>query len=370
MRNVGTFEIIVALVFAWGVVELLRGYWQILIAVSAVVALVYVVFKFGGKTESKPEYEVRQSTPKLPPMPYSNAESKPVTVDNRALLGKIPSDVRSMLWFADECNLSSTRKIQTPFFTLEVGGRGEPSLIDKRLPIGNVVKPAPKLPHYPAYDVLNPDERATYLNWLHDIDEPIEIGYVFIFYYGLERKLLHYATFQNAAEMILRLREHHRNEPFLAYSGVALMTMTAINGRRDLFERTLASSSWLTPVALAVLTFSESKLNSEALMSLSGRVGFTNKRYIKNEPELFREMVDEILIENVGEEFFPLDKKFLDDCPQIPEMIFANTSLNVEAVTVPDITQNVVFRDTVLAILAEAHARVKSELKLKRKAGL
>lgn len=67
----------------------------------------------------------------------------------------------------------------------------EASCIDTRKPIGNpsIVEP---LPYWPKYSVLNPNQRAYYLSWLSrgkigDIDE---IGYVFLYFYGLERRVL------------------------------------------------------------------------------------------------------------------------------------------------------------------------------------
>ena len=32
---------------------------------------------------------------------------------------------------------------------------------------------------FPSYAKLSPDERAVYLDWLHHVDSPIDIGYVF-----------------------------------------------------------------------------------------------------------------------------------------------------------------------------------------------
>lgn len=46
--------------------------------------------------------------------------------------------------------------------------------------------------YYPAYDRITPEARAAYLNWLSDgrNDPNAAIGYVFLFFYGLERRLL------------------------------------------------------------------------------------------------------------------------------------------------------------------------------------
>ena len=44
--------------------------------------------------------------------------------------------------------------------------------------------------YYPSYAGLSPEQRWVYLNWLTDVSQPVYIGYVFLYYYGLERQLL------------------------------------------------------------------------------------------------------------------------------------------------------------------------------------
>jgi uncharacterized tellurite resistance protein B-like protein len=69
----------------------------------------------------------------------------------------------------------------------------EASCIDLRLPIGTPVEEAPGcLGYYPEFARLSRNQRATYLKWLSDgRSGPLsDIGYVFLFFYGLERRLL------------------------------------------------------------------------------------------------------------------------------------------------------------------------------------
>jgi len=46
--------------------------------------------------------------------------------------------------------------------------------------------------YWPSYCEVSPRARAAYLRWLEDgrRDESTYIGYVFLFFYGLERRLL------------------------------------------------------------------------------------------------------------------------------------------------------------------------------------
>lgn len=66
----------------------------------------------------------------------------------------------------------------------------EPSSIDPSLPVrrGGTVA---ELPYWPSYRGMTPAQRATYLEWLATGREnpSIEIGYVFLFMYGLERRV-------------------------------------------------------------------------------------------------------------------------------------------------------------------------------------
>lgn len=68
----------------------------------------------------------------------------------------------------------------------------EPALIDPRLPAGKPSARQVQIGYWPSYAGLDADCRATYLNWLATgrSDPDIDIGYVFLFFYGLERRLL------------------------------------------------------------------------------------------------------------------------------------------------------------------------------------
>lgn len=73
-------------------------------------------------------------------------------------------------------------------------GEAEPSMIDPSLPVVHrVVDVAERLTYYwPRYDSLSPEARRAYLQWLSSGRKAphANIGYVFIFFYGLERRAL------------------------------------------------------------------------------------------------------------------------------------------------------------------------------------
>jgi len=74
-----------------------------------------------------------------------------------------------------------------------VGGQGpEPALIDPRLKVDwrNPDWQGAELDYWPSYDRIPARSRAAYLTWLADArtQRSVPIGYVFLFFYGLERR--------------------------------------------------------------------------------------------------------------------------------------------------------------------------------------
>jgi uncharacterized tellurite resistance protein B-like protein len=67
----------------------------------------------------------------------------------------------------------------------------EPSLINPKLAIRNRPPSLESLPYWPSYAGMSPEKRHAYLSWLADgaRDPSVEIGFAFVFFYGLERRL-------------------------------------------------------------------------------------------------------------------------------------------------------------------------------------
>jgi hypothetical protein len=129
------------------------------------------------------------------------------------------------------------------FFRLEMFKIDEPSAIYTNLPIIiNNSKPVEKPGYYPSYRELDPIQKGNYLNWLTNPYNEIDIGYVFVFYYGLERHLL-LGDFESAFETIIKLRNAHKNKSFLAYSLNAIILSSILS--RSFFVK-LHSSDYQT----------------------------------------------------------------------------------------------------------------------------
>ncbi|QRG04464.1 TerB N-terminal domain-containing protein [Xanthobacter dioxanivorans] len=94
---------------------------------------------------------------------------------------------------------------------------GDPDncVVDPRLPLGeNVDRPGGAMPPWPSYGGIQPRERRTYLEWLAGgrCDPEIGIGYVFLFFYGLERRYFIEGARQEhraLADEVRRLLEIH-----------------------------------------------------------------------------------------------------------------------------------------------------------------
>ncbi len=119
----------------------------------------------------------------------------------------------------------------------------EPSLIRPRQPIDSLLpdRSGSTLDYWPSYSEFRPSARAAYLEWLADGAQSPDtnIGYVFLYYYGLERRLLvDVDTSEHAREErpvlsreILRLRRiYGNNGSFRRYSGGLLAFLALRDG--------------------------------------------------------------------------------------------------------------------------------------------
>jgi len=82
-------------------------------------------------------------------------------------------------------------------------GPSEPSLINPKLKVARgIVDISERLtPYWPSYDSISPEARRAYLQWLSSGRKAphANIGYVFLFFYGLERRVFVDAKTDQAA---------------------------------------------------------------------------------------------------------------------------------------------------------------------------
>lgn len=293
------------------------------------------------------------------------------------IINKIPKEIIDLLWFYDgplknyeikpiKQNYSSFNNIS---FTFSIYGQTEPSAISVKLPIGTPLHPVPKIGYFPTYKDLSADEKATYLNWLSNIDNPIDIGYVFIFYYGLERFLYFDSNkSEKAFNLILRLRNKHINNSFHSYSSNALYSYALANHRQDLLKKLISIDTDNTDILhLDCMAELNMNLSINQILNISSTIGFKNKRYIKLHPDLFANTLKSKLIEKYSISEYPLSKKHIQNTQTIPIPICANISIEPRWINIPNILTNKDLSLELLTLLSETHEKVKYILKENRK---
>ena len=83
---------------------------------------------------------------------------------------------------------------------------------------------------------MTPEQRYVYLTWLQDVSQDIDVGYKFLFFYGLERQLLIGNT-SKAFDMIVSLRKNTNNGSFQGHSGTTLYYFCIRAAEEDALDR-------------------------------------------------------------------------------------------------------------------------------------
>lgn len=137
------------------------------------------------------------------------------------------------------------------------------SFVDTTLPVAPRPTTASPLGYWPSYRWITPECRRQYLEWLSSdrSTQDQDIGYVFLYFYGLERRL--FIDTPPAEEVHLLTNEVKRlrsiyssNGSFNSYSARLLEAVALLQNAElscnDQFVPNLASSSWNMPLALKV----------------------------------------------------------------------------------------------------------------------
>jgi len=327
------------------------------------------------------------------PVKEKNVQTMPKTEDNTILESsrdlvpivenvRIPENIQRLLWISDgkykNYNPKSDQSIsyenelfRITFSFYEVP---EPSLISTKLPVDLRTNPndVEELGYYPSYEGLNPQQRFVYLNWLKDITKTVDIGYVFIFYYGLERHLIS-GKYADATDTILNLHRYHTNNSFVSYSTNALIMSAILHKDKETLSRVLEhinDTSYCSSVVLLGKYLMQMDLTIDEIISISSTVGFTNKRYIKEYPDLFKKSLESILMDKFGKDSYPIYELNMQ-FPSNPIISFANISLDrdVRSPLLPDLMHSPEFSSSIKSILTSAHNEVKQSLAEMRKNG-
>ncbi len=278
----------------------------------------------------------------------------------------IPDDVFNLLWFFDGeyKNWESYEDIKGLF------GNYEPSMIFKDYPVidneNNSIVEFPD--YYPAYRDLSSKQRGVYFDFLRDIyNSNFHIGYVFLFYYGLERYLFKGEKIDDAFNTIIKLRNTHRNSSFQKYSANSLLFSALKYERQDLVRKFILfnndSPFYSYDVLFFVIYKLQMPLTAHVIMDTSSFFGYKNEKFIKNNQDLFLQELksemaerfgsDEILISDLisQEEMNELNEKF--------EFVYANPTIEEREIYIPDISADVDFKNEIYGLLINVEKSIK-----------
>lgn len=128
---------------------------------------------------------------RIPPRPKPKRRGREKQVKD---IGDLPSSPR-FLQANERLNVGFGEVVAPLVYATASSQRGrfDASLIDGSLPVtSDTPTYADALPYWPTYFDATPQQRKTYLDWLLGgrSDPDIELGYVFIYFYGLERRVI------------------------------------------------------------------------------------------------------------------------------------------------------------------------------------
>lgn len=261
--------------------------------------------------------------------------------------------------------------IQFDIFSGEINGVNipidDPSTVFKKLPVKkpHYIETVNKLPYYPAYSQIEPEQRWIYLNWLEDICNPIDIGYVFMYYYGLERQLLSH-TFEGVFEEICLLRNLHNHASLIAYSDTALLFSSLYMKKTKRINQLLDDKrqNWHGNDVLLVHFLLREDLTSKDLIKVAKGVREINLRYYKEDPDLFEKVLVKKLTQKYGRELMPFSSKFdIADIRKKPRLVYANISFpqNMRQIDVPDFLSFEPLMAEIFPLFADVCQQIKDE---------
>lgn len=299
----------------------------------------------------------------------------------------VHDDFQDLIWVEDGIKKNFTLK-DNENYTINIGdckltlnfNNYEPSLLNTSLPISRIINFNDVEPpsYYPSYAQLTNEQRAVYWEFLKNpYVSSINIGYVFILYYGLERHLLE-GNFEKAFKVILKLRDVHSNHSFQHYSSNALVLSCLYHQRADFVKIFLDSVDKEyekeIPVNLLLLckySF-DIPLSAEEIMRSAKSFEFTNLNYIKKYPKLFDEELEKLISDKFKRNNINLKdivtKADFKKLKSSEVKLFANYSIQ-ENIEVPLLVDSFKLKKEINNLLEQTHNNVKEIIKVKRKNG-
>lgn len=249
----------IALAIVGGIVWLISEHGQLLLIVGGVAVvswLAYTLWRRPASTQAAREASLPRPSSASERAPASHfAPARPSThprSDERPS-SVLSADSAEWCWVPASGNAEvKGRRIGGMVYVgrslVSPSGITDPALINPTLPVSNsIVAPSVRLTNYwPSYTDISPDARSAYLGWLATgrSDPTADLGYVFLYFYGLERRALVDAATSAAAKAELpaivqeleRLLALYPNSRSLQnYGGSLLDLLLASNASERLF---------------------------------------------------------------------------------------------------------------------------------------
>ena len=330
----------------------------------------------------------RKSTPNN----NQSVSSTAISVRNTALPSNqaflpIHPDIRNFIWIGDGKNknyvptppktIITTKNGIVATFSISLSSDEEPSLLYTMLPIGSVVGSVERPPYYPTYKKLSPEQRGVYWKLLaNPYDTTIDIGYVFLLYYGLERYLLT-DNYDDVIEVILKLRDVHSNKSFQMYTANAIILTCLQRQRADIVQKFMCSLDKEYKLSFSPNLFLLCKyglglpLESSEVMKIAKAFEFTKNNYIKNYPDLFLNALSRNILTNFKMDKITWDHLLTDsefkELPNEETPVFANVSIRDKTIKVPSFLSSVKLKKELYELLDRTHEDVKKQLSNMRK---
>ena len=278
----------------------------------------------------------------------------------------IPDDVFDLLWFFDGeyKNWESYEDIKGLF------GNYEPSMIFKDYPVieneNNSIVEFPD--YYPNYRDLSSKQRGVYFDFLRDIyNSSFHIGYVFLFYYGLERYLFRGEKFEEAFDTIIKLRNTHQNSSFQKYSANALLFSALKYERQDLVRKFILFNNdapfYSSNVLFFVIYKLQMPLTAEMIVDNPLFFGYGDKKFIKKNHDSFLQELKSEMVERFGSDGILISDfispEEMDELNEKFEFVYANPTIEERDIRIPDISSDDGFIKEIYSLLINAEKSIK-----------
>lgn len=238
----------VLLLVTGGILGAIAQYGKELLVIGGVIFAIWVAIKIF----SKPHASVPRAAENPADTEQDTRRVRTSIPPREVTRGKATSSDGNRFWSVPSMD---GRPLRAPVYfgsgLASVSGAGiEPALVDLALPRDRSVAGSKEryLSYWPSYSGASPQARQAYLNWLMSgMEDPdADIGYVFLYFYGLERRALHDAATSDqakaelpavTAEIERLLARYGNSRSFRSYAGTLLDIVTNASVELDLYQQ-------------------------------------------------------------------------------------------------------------------------------------